>query len=202
MKKVILGAALASACVLGSSTAFAAGGTASGFFIGVDGGYSNVNITKSDLNYTSAASLKDSGLAFGIHTGYMFDQYIGLQLSVNKYQPVKVSEGAFSDEADPYNASLSLLFSYPIYKGFAVYGQAGIGGTLVYHKHKEANANNNDSDGGIKVEPQFGGGLEYTIDKHFTVSAGYNWTRMTININNVDHNYNINYYNLGLTYTF
>jgi opacity protein-like surface antigen len=94
------------------------------------------------------------------------------------------------------------LLSYPIYQGFAVYGQAGVGGTFVYHSHTESNANNNNSDGSIKVEPQFGGGLEYTFEKHFTVSAGYNWTRMTIQVNNADHNFNINYYNVGLTYTF
>ena len=94
MKKLIFGAVIVSAFSV-TGSAFAAGGVNLGFFLGVNAGNSKINpnryydaSTGETADFFSTKSTKNPAFAFGVDAGYMFNKYIGLQFSLNKYQQV------------------------------------------------------------------------------------------------------------------
>lgn len=256
MYKLILSIVLLSVSAITSESAFAAGGTTRGFFVGINAGSSKINLNKTTsvdtgerADFDPTKATKNPAFAFGIDTGYMFNQYVGVQFSINKYQQIISLEdnepGVYSytrshseietddnptvteDEentksvkkddiykSNAYVPSLSLLLARPINEKWAIYGQVGIALTSVHYetREEEFTKNNNGINHGpvkssthreTKLVPQFGVGVKYSLNNHLALSVGYNRTSIPI-INQFDTKDQnaLNYYHVGLTYTF
>lgn len=181
-----------------------------GLFVGFDGGMSKVDVSRSALQSLGfdphkIAAINDSGAAFGVHVGWMFNRYIGLQLYLNKYNMIKIDAPTLSGvgttpvyRISPYNALLGFLFSVPIKDNFALYGQVGLGNTWLHTKDDIHNTTKTH----FTQEPQGGLGLAYQVDRHIILSTGFNHARIKATLASKHKKFDLNYYNVAFTYIF
>lgn len=176
MKKITLTLAAA----IASSSVFAATypttpANGPGFYLGANAGYSYI-----DLGVQNNAFSDNAGVGYNVHSGYMFNQYIGAELGYNKYGNANVNPTFFGIplSSGAYNYSLYAITLaakgvYHFKPQWSINGQVGF-----------ANMHSNGS-GNPYV---FGDSTGYVLGSHtknapfFAVAAGYDITpNVTLN---------------------
>lgn len=206
MKKATL--ALLTAAVLTASTAYAATSTpaatttatssnGSGFYVGINGG----------LYYNTVDDF-GTNFAGNLHAGYMFNQYLGLEVGGTAYQTETVSTDLIlaSNKTDYATKSFegAVKVVYPANNTVSLFGKAG----AMYLQTTSTNTASSNyfsssvstSTSASKVAPYVGGGLGFNLSSQFVLNLGAEIAIVGNNSN--DNVYNTSFYYAGVDYHF
>ena len=179
-----------------------------------------------DLPSAAGISVDDSDLTYSIGAGYMFTKNFGIEAGWRDLGEVSAkASGSYSDtiygvpvtavgdltaSAETSGWFLGVVADFPVTEKFSINGRAGYyfwesdltasaTGTLdvdgtVYAGSVAASASVDDSD------PYFGLGVAYNFTKN--VSLGVNYTRYTLEFDDVDYDVDVDVWDARLKYSF
>lgn len=146
---------IAAAAMTVAAAAFA---TNVGTYVGVNSGYGKVKASVQN----SSKNNKD-GFAYGIDGGYMFNQYVGVELGATRFANARFDHGM--KQENNYLIDLAVKGVYPITQQFNVFGK--LGGAYVHTKF-----DNNNRTGFSKSEI----GTHHAIRPYLAAGVGYDIT--------------------------
>ncbi len=162
-----------------------------GFYIGAQGGYSNVHPDTSDPNNASASSVEGQGVGGTAYAGYEFNKFLALEGGYGIYTRARYNRvGGISGATgrlQEQTGDLVVKGILPIVKGFGVYGKGGVGYVDARGEMSQIGENRNFS---IENEHAFtgvfAGGVEYAITPNLNIEASWTHYLKTSNTNAID----------------
>lgn len=188
MKKILIGSVLAL-----STSAFA------GYYTGIQSGvvydglnasnnaFPNVTLKEKDNRFAGRVFIGDEfNKYFAIETGYLLATNATIH-SINDGATIHVKEQL---------VDVAMKGSFYMGNNFSIYGKVGAA-----YMHTKT-----DGKGTYSIDPFFGAGLSYNINKNFTIDAS--WNRYAGNSNSAQdivygsYKPSLDFYGLGVTYKF
>ncbi|EKD74821.1 MAG: hypothetical protein ACD_44C00325G0002 [uncultured bacterium] len=160
-----------------------------GFYLGLQGGYSEVYYSPGDLNSTySLTTINNTGVGGRAFLGYQLNTYWGAEIGFSKFASADVQHlNAQGDSGDIKEQAFDAVLkgSYPLLdSGFNIYAKAG--GAVA----KRQVAGSLQSSGLASINHNllftYGGGATYNLTRHIPID--FSWTRIQHNetITNAD----------------
>lgn len=174
--------------VAAMSVAAAAFATNVGTYVGVNAGYGKVN-----QSVQNSSKNKKNGFAYGIDAGYMFNQYIGVEVGATKFANARFDGGM--KQENNYVVDLAAKGVYPITQEFNVFGK--LGGAYVHTKFDNNGLAVTGNGTHSAIRPFVAAGVGYDITSN--VAVDFQVSTTTKSGNTVPAMMNATF---GATYTF
>ena len=157
-----------------------------GFFLGLQGGYTD-NDTNEDI-----VELK-SDINGQIYAGYMFSDWIGLELAYTDFGSFEIKDSTNKDEIDFSGAHFGLVFEGQFVGSTKVFAKLGL-----YDIDTEHDASNTDgSDSGVFYQA----GLAFPVVNFMDITLSWqNYSK--IEMLDASVNARINAYDVGIRFVF
>ena len=201
MKKLALGLGVAALAL--STTAMAAN---TGWYAGGQLGWNKYYNTSASGSSLSLKAKSTSGVGYGVHAGYNFMKYFGLQLGFQKYSDLTyktTTSNATAVTGKYYDISLMAMGYYNLSNTMDLFGGVG----MAYVKEKESVSGSSKTQNFYR--PKLAVGLGYNLDQNWNVNLSYSYIFGKGKLKDVTSSSNLDKYSpaitmlaLGVDYSF
>lgn len=165
-----------------------------GAFVGVNGGFGKVDQSVSGTGTTGKND--NTGFSYGIDGGYMYNQYVGLDLGYTKFASANLKSGIKAKSN--YNVHAAVKGVYPMGQSFDLFGKLGL---AYVHTNTTIPSNVvlNGVNSGVhhSTRPYLAAGVDYIVTQN--VGVNFQVAGTTKSGNKVPAMYNAT---VGVQYTF